>query len=253
MVVVMVVQFMVLRLKHMLLRPLLCLLPLRFYPLRHSHLAGLPLLGCHHSRLRFPQGCRQCGSLLFLSHPKLIFIFNNSPGFPAPPGFPDATGISPFPLPPSGARPPFPPFLPPGTTPPPGFPGFSPPGVAVPPGSGSVPGASPPPPPTFVPASNTNINTNQHLPIPTSAPSTLTGTLLPAPPAVQGDGIVQSVPVISSLPPVQPKGHAQGQSQPPQLTLPNPALKQTLPEVKKPTDLKWADPNYSPVGFCNFP
>lgn len=85
-----------------------------------------------------------------------------------------------------------------------------------------------------------------------SAPSTLTGTLLPTPPTAQGDAIVQSAPVISSSPPVQPKGHAQGQSQPPQLTLPNPALRQTLPEVKKPTELKWADPNYSPVRFAIF-
>lgn len=242
----MVVRFMVLRLKHMLLRPLLCLPPLQFYPLRHSHLAGLHLLECHRSLLRFLQGCRQCGLLLFLSCPKLIFIFKNSPGFAVPPGFPPDT-IPPFPLPLSGARPPFPPpFLPPGTSPP-GFPGFSPPGPAVPPGSGSVPGASPPPPPKFVPASNTNHN----LSIPTSTPSALTG--MPAPPAAQGDVIPQSTPAIPLSPPVQPKGHAQGQSHLPQLTLPNHTLRQTLPEVKKPTELKWADPNFSPVRFCKFP
>ncbi len=45
----------------------------------------------------------------------------------------------------------------------------------------------------------------------------------------------------------EPSGHGQGQSKPPQLTLPNPAFAQTLPEFKKPTDLKWKDPNFSPV------
>ena len=34
---------------------------------------------------------------------------------------------------------------------------------------------------------------------------------------------------------------------PPQLTLPNPALAQTNAPFKKPTDMKWTDPNFSPV------
>lgn len=46
--------------------------------------------------------------------------------------------------------------------------------------------------------------------------------------------------------------HGQGQSKPPQLTLPNPALAQTLPEFKKPTELKWTDPNFSPVSNTAF-
>ncbi|TFY74145.1 hypothetical protein EWM64_g9867 [Hericium alpestre] len=33
---------------------------------------------------------------------------------------------------------------------------------------------------------------------------------------------------------------------PPQLTLPNPALAQTNPDLKKKSDLKYPDPNFSP-------
>ncbi|KAF5347972.1 hypothetical protein D9756_010161 [Leucocoprinus leucothites] len=146
------------------------------------------------------------------------------PGFPFPPGFPPpgAPGAPPFPPPLPGARPPFPPpFLPPGASPPPVFPGFSPPPPGPPGSAGGVLGASPPPSPNFVPAST---NAGQQ-------PPALAPSLQPV--------FIRSVQV--------PQGHAQGQLKPPQLTLPNPALKQTLPEVKTPTELKWTDPNFSPA------
>ncbi|KXN93325.1 hypothetical protein AN958_00249, partial [Leucoagaricus sp. SymC.cos] len=148
------------------------------------------------------------------------------PGFPFPPGFPPG-GPPPFPPPPGGARPPFPPpFLPPGVTPPPGFSGFSPP----PPSAAGVPGASPPPPPNFVPATIQPLS-QQPPPGGASTPQP------PQPPQ-------PSQPQQPSAAPAP--GIGQGQSKPPQLTLPNPALKQTLPEFKKPTELKWTDANFSP-------
>lgn len=143
------------------------------------------------------------------------------PGFSFPPGFPPG---APPPFPP-GARPPFPPpFLPPGATPPPGFP---PPGFTPPPG---VPGASPPPPPNFVPA---------------ALQTTSTSTIPPPPFGVASTSGANTPP--GSATSSNPATQSQGQSKPPALTLPNPALAQTLPEFKKPTELKWSDPNFSPV------
>ncbi|KAF9443426.1 hypothetical protein P691DRAFT_808961, partial [Macrolepiota fuliginosa MF-IS2] len=150
------------------------------------------------------------------------------PGFPfPPPGFP-LGGPPPFPL---GARPPFPPpgFLPPGATPP----GFSPP---PPPTAPGVLGASPPPPPNFVPASSASAAHQQPLP-PTFVP--------PSGPGAAGVAAGLTPPP-TTVPTTQGQGHAQVQSKPPQLTLPNPVFAQTLPEVKKPTELKWTDPNFSP-------
>ncbi|EKM83970.1 hypothetical protein AGABI1DRAFT_110572 [Agaricus bisporus var. burnettii JB137-S8] len=141
------------------------------------------------------------------------------PGFPFPPGFPPG---APMPFPP-GVRPPFPPFFPPGATPPPGFP---PPGFTPPPG---VPGASPPPPPNFVPAT-----------LQTTSPSTI------SPPPFGGTAIPGANTPPGPAPSSNPATQSQGQSKPPTLTLPNPALAQTLPEFKKPTELKWSDPNFSP-------
>lgn len=43
-----------------------------------------------------------------------------------------------------------------------------------------------------------------------------------------------------------------GQQGPPQLVLPNPALAQTNPEMKKKTELKYTDANFSPVSFLCF-
>ncbi|KAF9038003.1 hypothetical protein BJ165DRAFT_416859 [Panaeolus papilionaceus] len=174
------------------------------------------------------------------------------PGMPPPGAFPG--GPPPFPPPfggfppgppPPGFMPPFPPggAPPPGFVPPPGFPGappmpgrppflppgIPPPGFTPPPG---VPGISPPPPPTFVPASK-----------PPGGPNP------PAPGAAPG-----SAPPMSGQAP-QPSASAnaalssthQGQVRKPVLILPNPSFAQTNAEFKKATDLKFKDPNFSPV------
>lgn len=122
---------------------------------------------------------------------------------------------------------PFPP-PPPGMVLPPGMP-FPPPGMPLPPpgmfGAPHPPGGFPPPfatpPPNFVPPMGQ---------LPFIPPS---GSVTPATPA-------SVVPTPSpSVPPI-----AQVQRQP---VLPNPSLAQTLPPFKKETDLKWKDPNFSPV------
>lgn len=100
-------------------------------------------------------------------------------------------------------------------------PGMLPPGMPFPPGASHPPL----PPPTFVPASSGS-------PFP---PTPANGTPTPAPPAAG---------------PPQPPLTAP--SPPPPLVLPNPALEQKYGPFKKKTDLKYADPNFSPVRtpFC---
>ncbi|KIP01940.1 hypothetical protein PHLGIDRAFT_131012 [Phlebiopsis gigantea 11061_1 CR5-6] len=129
------------------------------------------------------------------------------PGASPPPGYPiPPPGMPPFPLPP-GMLPPGAPAFPP----PPGIrPPFPPPPFmpgGPPPGFTPPPGmALPPAPPTFVPAS-------------------VSGS--PPPPGA-GGGVPPSV------------------AAPPALRLPDPSLEQTYAPFKKPTVLKWADPNFSP-------
>jgi hypothetical protein len=79
-----------------------------------------------------------------------------------------------------------------------------------------------PPPPSFVPA----------------------GSASPFPPVTPGQSGIPSQP--SAGPPVTAAA-------PPPLILPNPALEQKYAPFKKPTDLKYADPNFSPVSLSNFP
>lgn len=149
------------------------------------------------------------------------------PGISPPPFMPGVPPLGPFPGAPAMV-PPFPgmPGFPPGP-PPPGFP-MPPPGLLPPPGM--LPPGAPPfppgvsrpplPPPTFVPAGSS-------LPFPTSTngvPTPPTGSVTPAAAAPQ--------------PPTS--------SSPPPLVLPNPALEQKYGPFKKKTDLKYADPNFSP-------
>ncbi|KAF8230553.1 hypothetical protein L208DRAFT_1281285 [Tricholoma matsutake] len=151
------------------------------------------------------------------------------PGF-FPPGGPPPSGG--FPGQPPFPPPPFMPGFPPGP-PPPGFsmpPGF-PPGGPPPPFAGS-PGPTPsphfPPPPVFVAASAS--------PVPPSfspTPPRATPASTPAPPNPQ---------------PSAPHTHARPEPQvrPTQPTLPNPALAQTNPVIKKKTALKYEDANFAP-------
>lgn len=135
------------------------------------------------------------------------------PGMPLPSGMPLPPGM-PIPppgmLPPGAIRPPFPP-APPNFVPARGsaspFPPVPPPSGSVTPAA-SVSAVSTPPPPA--PAS-----------APTNAP-TLASAPAPAPTSV----------------PTETKR---------ELVLPVPSLSQTLPPFKKETDLKFKDPNFSPV------
>ncbi|OAX38010.1 hypothetical protein K503DRAFT_770925 [Rhizopogon vinicolor AM-OR11-026] len=157
-----------------------------------------------------------------------------APGMPppgmTPPGMiPGAPPFFPGGPPPAGALPPFPPFpgmpgFPPG--PPPGFP-FPPPGLMPPPGMSPL-GAPPfapgnirppfPPPPSFVPA----------------------GSASPFPPFTPGQSGVPSAPsAIAAGPPAT-------SAEPPPLALPNRTLEQKYTPFKKPTELKYSDPNFSP-------
>ncbi|KXN81495.1 hypothetical protein AN958_04519 [Leucoagaricus sp. SymC.cos] len=138
--------------------------------------------------------------------------------------------------PPSGPSPP-PPF-PPGVSSPPGMPGHPPP--FPPPFPGGLPPGPPPPgfpfPPGFPPGG------------PPPFPPPPGGARPPFPPPFLPPGVTPP-PGFSGFSPPPPSAAGvpgQGQSKPPQLTLPNPALKQTLPEFKKPTELKWTDANFSP-------
>ncbi|KAI0271196.1 hypothetical protein BGY98DRAFT_1006602 [Russula aff. rugulosa BPL654] len=135
------------------------------------------------------------------------------PGFPPPPGaFPGA--------------PPFPPQLP-------GMPGMPPgplpPGFPVPPGFPPPPGMMPPfpRPPGMVP------------------PFPPLGVTPPFPPSMTPPVISDSTPVPPSSS-VTPAPVLAQPMAPPPLTLPDPSLAQTNPELKKKTVLKYPEPNFSP-------
>ena len=171
------------------------------------------------------------------------------PGPPPPGAFPGQPPFPPFGVP--GFPPGFAPFLvyvkpttdlvvysppPPGFIPPPGF--LPPPGM-IPPGAPPFPVGGPRPPfplPQFVPA----------------------GASPPIPPPLAGSPMPPTsnsppAPAISPQPPVPPTPNpvppiSSSSSQPQgQLVLPNPALKQTNPDVKKKMVLKYQDANFSPV------
>lgn len=128
------------------------------------------------------------------------------PGFPLPPGFPPTLGM---PLP-SGA----PPFMPPPGIVPSFPPPFMPPGappLPFPPNMGPSP-LGPAPPPQFVPAS-------------TGTPPVQTNTT--GTPTHSASTPTPSLPI-------------------PPLKLPDESLKQALPDFKKPTNLHYTDPNFSP-------
>jgi hypothetical protein len=148
-----------------------------------------------------------------------------------PPGFPGQPPFPPFPM---QGMPPFPPGMspPPGMLPPNGMPPF-PPGGGIPPGFPPgmrppfppppfVPGG-PPPPPNFVPAAGSPVPA---LPMNSSPPAPV--------------GFQSQSPM--SMPPQQ------GGTPTPvtQLSLPVPSLAQINPEFKKPTALKYTEPNFSP-------
>lgn len=188
------------------------------------------LLSRHHSQVPcppLPQGRLNLpqSEFLHLAH-HTLHSSAVPPGFPPgmpppgvlPPGM-SPPGMPPFP---PGVRPPFAPvpgMSPPGTAPPfplsgtPGMPPFIPGGMTpVPP----PPAASPVrPAPNFVPA------------------QTQQSTPTPAPPAAS--------PAAADIPTVP--------GQPPALILPDESKRQTNPEFKKATELKWKDANFSPVGF----
>jgi len=149
-----------------------------------------------------------------------------SPGGPAPP-FPPAGALPPFPPPPfvpgASATPPIPPLPPRGL-----------------------------PPPQFVPAQQ------QPTPTPTPQPPVAPppgGPLAPSAggphPSAGGFTSSESQGPTAEVRPADPRqGPSQLTHPPRQLTLPNPALAQVNPEFKKPTVLKWLDPNFSPVSYC---
>ena len=114
--------------------------------------------------------------------------------------------------------PPFPP--PPGMSLPPGFPPFPPP-----------PGMSPPGMP--------NTGTPPIIPGATPRPPSAAAT-----PFTPGGYASPPTFVPQSQQPQQ-----QHQTSAPQLTLPDPSLAQTNPDLKKKTDLKWSDANFSPVSL----
>ncbi|KAG6371876.1 C2H2 finger domain-containing protein [Boletus reticuloceps] len=143
-----------------------------------------------------------------------------------------------------GAAPPFPPpfpgmsGFPPGPLPP----GFTmPPPVGMPPSTGMLPQGMPPfpgmsrpplgPPPAFVPA------------VSPFAASGINGAGSPTTPAV-GSGTPTLAPQAK---PVPPTGSVSAQTQPPPLVLPNAALEQKYTPFKKKTELKYTDPNFSPI------
>ncbi|KAI0063411.1 hypothetical protein BV25DRAFT_1802435 [Artomyces pyxidatus] len=166
------------------------------------------------------------------------------PGLPpgAPPFFPGMP-------PPPGAFPgqmPFPPF--PGM---PGMPGPPPPGFPVPPfpPMGMMPpGASPPFPP---PPGALRAPVPGFPPFPPGASPPFGAPGMPTPPLIPG---ATPMPPSASVTPNPsqytpngpPHGGATPSAQPPQLTLPDPTLAQTNPELKKKTSLKYEDPNFSP-------
>jgi hypothetical protein len=109
-------------------------------------------------------------------------------------------------------------LVPPGAPPFPMLPGARPP---FPPPSFLPQGASPPP--GFIPPSTI-----------TTTPAALTFVPASSAPSV-------SASVTPSVPTPMTSAH------PPELKLPNPTLSQSNAPFKKPTELKWADPNFSPV------
>lgn len=131
---------------------------------------------------------------------------------PGMPPFPPGGAMPPFP--PGGAMPPFPPAGMPPFPPGGGMPGFPPPGMMGGPPGGMMGG-----PPGGMPG--------MHGPPPSfsSAP----------PPSF--------VPSSTNTPP------AASPSGPRPLQVPSTGTKQTNSTFKKPTALKWADANFSPVGF----
>ncbi|VDB89627.1 unnamed protein product [Peniophora sp. CBMAI 1063] len=169
------------------------------------------------------------------------------PGAP-PPGFP---GAPPFPMPPfpgappgmPGASPPgFPPFPPPpGMMPPmPGMPGMPMPPFPPPPGMALPPGFPPfPPPPGMSPPGMPSMNMGTPPIIPGATPRPPSAAATPFAP-----GGYASPPTF--VPQSQPPQRQQSLAQVPQLRIPDPSLAQTNPDLKKKTDLKWSDANFSP-------
>ncbi|KAH7921055.1 hypothetical protein BV22DRAFT_1107382 [Leucogyrophana mollusca] len=178
-----------------------------------------------------------------------------APGIP-PPGMSPPPGMVPgapppfFPggPPPPGGFPgqPFPPFpgmhgFPPGP-PPPGFPmpppGFMPPGMLPPGAPPFPPGVRPPfPPPPFLPP-----GASPPFPPPPLNGGTPAGSVTPGPPPGAGTPNAPLNPPAG--PPAAPPSTVA--STPPQLSIPNPAFAQKYAPFKKPTDLKYSDPNFSP-------
>lgn len=151
------------------------------------------------------------------------------PGQPAFPPFPGAAGFPPGPPPPGFQMPPG--FPPPGMVPPGGLP--FPPGMPPPGMPGAPPfatGAAPPPvgqtPPAFSP--------------PPGAAAPVTPTKLPGGPPQPPPAPRFTTPPFSSrqLPDLS--------ATPQKPSIPNPALKQENPELKKGQILKYTDANYSP-------
>ncbi|KAF8634535.1 hypothetical protein AX15_000834 [Amanita polypyramis BW_CC] len=172
-----------------------------------------------------------------------------TPPMPAPPVPP---GVIPPPVPIASPFPPGPASIPPGISPPPGMvpsfappaPGIShgppPPGFPVPPGflPGAPPGlARPPvPPPGWAPGGS---------PVPGApgfSPSLSFASSQPPPQFVPAQQ--QQLQTMSQ--PKQNESDTNGPPRPNQPTLSNPALAQTNPEFKKPTDLKYKDANFCP-------
>ncbi|TCD62152.1 hypothetical protein EIP91_007280 [Steccherinum ochraceum] len=179
--------------------------------------------------------------------------------FGAPPqayAAPPVPAASPPVVPPMGMPPPgVPPFMP-GMPPPPGFPGGPPfgmqgmppgpppPGFPMPPFPGA-PGMLPPGMPPFPPGAR------PPFPPPSFAPPGMLPVFSP-PPAVTP---VPSTPASASISPPPPPTFVSASNQsmipapqtaPAELKLPDPSLSQTNPPFKKPTELKWSDPNFSP-------
>ncbi|KAH8995411.1 hypothetical protein EDB92DRAFT_202765 [Lactarius akahatsu] len=130
------------------------------------------------------------------------------------------TPVPPIPTPPV-------PMMPPGA--PPAFPGMPPPpGFPMPPGF--PPGMMPPfpPPPGMVPPFPPPGVTPPFLP-PSMTPPVIPGST-PVPPSLS----VTPTPILGQ--PIAP----------PPLSLPNPTLAQTNPDLKKKTMLKYSEPNFSP-------
>lgn len=162
------------------------------------------------------------------------------PGISPPPPGALRPGMPPFPpggMPPPG-MPGMPPF-PPGGMPPPGMPGappFPPNGMPPPPGMGGPgfpPGQGPPP---FSPPG-----------VPGHGPPPGYGGLPVRPPGGPAPNFVPA----GGPPRFGAPGGFNAGGQPPKgppaiLKVPNPALRQTNPEFKKPTVLKWNDANFSP-------